>query len=48
MDFDADVLESFDFDQFLNTESGGGDFAFDPSMGMTFNHDGVEAGSGDV
>lgn len=51
LDFSAldgtDVLEGFDFDQFLNTDNGN-DFSFDPNLGMNFSADGVEAGSGDV
>jgi hypothetical protein len=52
LDFDLNgdnVLESFDFDSFLNTEDGSGNgFGLDmPSIGYG-NPDGLEAGSGDV
>lgn len=46
LDFSAldnpDILESFDFDTFLNTEETG--FGFDPNLPYT---DGVETGTGD-
>jgi hypothetical protein len=49
LDFSAldnpDILESFDFDTFLNTDAAGTDFGFDPSM--PYNTDGVETGAGD-
>lgn len=52
LDFDLhgeNVLESFDFDSFLNTEDGaGGSLSFDmPSLPYA-NPDGLEAGSGDI
>ncbi|KZF24265.1 hypothetical protein L228DRAFT_266612 [Xylona heveae TC161] len=42
----TDVLESFDFDSFLNTDDQGGNgaFSFDPGLGYG-NPDGVEAGT---
>ena len=39
-----DILESFDFDTFLNTDDNT-TFAFDPNIG--YPPDGVEAGAGD-
>jgi hypothetical protein len=48
LDFTAldnpDILESFDFDTFLNTDDTPA-FAFDPNI--TYPTDGVEAGAGD-
>ncbi|KAJ5580163.1 uncharacterized protein N7459_006148 [Penicillium hispanicum] len=40
-----DILESFDFDTFLNPDGDGTGFGFDPSM--PFSTDGVETGAGD-
>lgn len=40
-----DILESFDFDTFLNTDGDGTGFGFDPNMG--YSADGVETGAGD-
>lgn len=49
LDFSAldnpDILESFDFDTFLNTDGDGTGFGFDPNMG--YSADGVETGAGD-
>ncbi|KAJ5632178.1 Transcriptional activator somA [Penicillium lividum] len=49
LDFSAldnpDILESFDFDTFLNTDAAGTDFGFDPTM--PYAQDGVETGAGD-
>lgn len=38
-----DILESFDFDSFLNTDDA--QFAFDPNL--PYSGDGVETGTGD-
>ncbi|KAJ5698215.1 Transcriptional activator somA [Penicillium macrosclerotiorum] len=38
-----DILESFDFDTFLNTDGDATGFGFDPSMG--YSNDGVETGA---
>ncbi|KAJ5481028.1 Transcriptional activator somA [Penicillium diatomitis] len=50
LDFSAldnpDILESFDFDTFLNTDGDATGFGFDPSMG--YSADGVETGAGDT
>ncbi|KAI9754775.1 MAG: hypothetical protein M4579_004560 [Chaenotheca gracillima] len=44
-----DILETFDFDSFLNTdETGGGGLGFDMNTMGYPNQDGVEAGNGEV
>lgn len=40
-----DILESFDFDTFLNTDADGTGFGFDPNM--PYSTEGVETGAGD-
>ncbi|KAJ5128401.1 Transcriptional activator somA [Penicillium atrosanguineum] len=49
LDFSAldnpDILESFDFDTFLNTDADGTGFGFDPNM--PYSTDGVETGASD-
>jgi len=49
LDFSAldnpDILESFDFDTFLNTDADGTGFGFDPNM--PYSTEGVETGAGD-
>ncbi|KAJ5895548.1 hypothetical protein N7495_007239 [Penicillium taxi] len=50
LDFSAldnpDILESFDFDTFLNTDGDGTGFGFDPNM--PYSTDGVETGAADL
>jgi len=40
-----DLLENFDFDNFLNTDADTAGFGFDPNIPYTT--DGVETGAGD-